>query len=237
MKKPPIPPHEADRLAALHRYEIVDTLPEQEFDDLTLLAAEICGTPIALISLVDSDRQWFKARVGLDATSTHRDLSFCGHVVADEQLLMVSDATQDDRFADNPLVLQDPSIRFYAGAPLVTPDHYILGTLCVIDQQPRSLSDRQVTMLEALSRQVVSQLELRRSLIVEQQVALKQRLFFNHSLDLLCIIGFDDYFKELNSAWERILGYSTGELLAHPFTYWMHEADQAGFQTIWTTLK
>lgn len=171
MKIPPIPFNEADRLAALDRYEILDTLPEQEFDDLALLAAEICGTPIALISLVDKDRQWFKAKVGLTATSTHRDISFCGHAVADERLLMVTDATQDDRFADNPLVQQDPSIRFYAGAPLVTPDHHTLGTLCVIDRTPKTLSDRQIAMLEALSRQVVSQLELRRSLTEQKQAA------------------------------------------------------------------
>ena len=120
MQKPEIPANESDRLLALNRYKVLDTLPEQEYDDLTQLAADICGTPISLISLVDQDRQWFKSRVGLDATETPRDISFCGHAVADGEILNIPDATQDVRFADNPLVLQDPNIRFYAGVPLIT---------------------------------------------------------------------------------------------------------------------
>ena len=163
MKIPSIPHNEAERLSALQRYKVLDTLPEQEFDDLTKLAAAICKTPIALISLVDENRQWFKSRVGLSATETPRDISFCGHVVAEVSLLEVPDATKDNRFADNPLVLDDPSIRFYAGAPLMTPDQYALGTLCVIDREPKKLTAQQIQQLEALSRIVVSQLELRRT--------------------------------------------------------------------------
>ena len=163
MQKPEIPANESDRLLALNRYKILDTLPEQEYDDLTQLAADICGTPISLISLVDQDRQWFKSRVGLDATETPRDISFCGHAVADGEILNIPDATQDVRFADNPLVLQDPNIRFYAGVPLITPDLYPLGTLCVIDRQPRTLTPKQIQQLQALSRLAVGQLELRLS--------------------------------------------------------------------------
>jgi PAS domain S-box-containing protein len=163
MQQPEIPANESDRLLALNRYKILDTLPEQEYDDLTQLAADICGTPISLISLVDHDRQWFKSRVGLDATETPRDISFCGHAVADGEILNIPDATQDVRFADNPLVLQDPNIRFYAGVPLITPDLYALGTLCVIDRQPRNLTPKQIQQLQALSRLAVGQLELRLS--------------------------------------------------------------------------
>ncbi len=184
MRKPILPSNETERLAALHRYNVLDSLPEQEFDDLVLLASEICGTPIALISLVDIDRQWFKSRIGIDASETSRDISFCGHAVADNSLLIVPDATLDERFTDNPLVLHDPNIQFYAGAPLVTPEKYVLGTLCVIDHKPRQLTDRQIQMLSTLSRQVVSQLELRLSLKsqkeanarLEQEVSKRKRV-------------------------------------------------------------
>jgi len=161
MKKPAIPQNEPDRLEALRRYEVLDTLPEQDYDDLTQLAAHICETPIALVSLIDADRQWFESRVGLDAEETPRDISFCGHVVADRQALVVADATRDERFADNPLVAGAPDIRLYAGIPLITPSDHYIGTLCVIDMEPRELDDTQLAALERLSRQVINQLELR----------------------------------------------------------------------------
>jgi PAS domain S-box-containing protein len=171
MKKPQIPLYESERLAALNRYKILDTLPEQEYDDLTQLAADICGTPIALISLVDRDRQWFKSRVGLEATETSRDISFCGHAVAEGAILNIPDTIKDVRFADNPLVIQDPKIRFYVGVPLTTPDRYTLGTLCVIDRQPRELTPKQIQQLQALGRLVMSQLELRLSVEFSERQA------------------------------------------------------------------
>ena len=161
MQKPEIPINESDRLVALDRYKILDTLPEQVYDDLTELAADICGTPIALISLVDKDRQWFKSRVGIEATETLRDISFCGHTVAANAILNVPDASLDPRFADNPLVAKAPNIRFYAGVPLITDDNFALGTLCVINRQPHDLTGQQIRQLEALSRLVISQFELR----------------------------------------------------------------------------
>ena len=179
MQKPQIPLNEPERLAALQRYDILDTLPEQEFDDLTHLAAAISGSLIALISLVDQDRQWFKSKFGIDATETPRDISFCGHVVMNEETLVVSDATQDDRFADNPLVTGEAGIRFYAGTPLVTSDNYVLGTLCVIDRYPRTLTPQQLRQLESLSRLVISQLELRLSDVkltkINQQLAVSNQ--------------------------------------------------------------
>jgi diguanylate cyclase (GGDEF)-like protein len=161
--KAPLPKNEALRVSVLHRYDILDTLAEQAYDDIVFLASQICDVPIALISLIDSDRQWFKARYGIDATETPRDQSFCAHAILDpEQPLVVNDALEDMRFCDNPLVLESPKIRFYAGAPLISPTGEALGTVCVIDSKPRELSEQQVKALQALSRQVSALLEMRR---------------------------------------------------------------------------
>ena len=148
----------------LHAYDILDTLPEKAYEDIVFIASSICGTPISMVSLVDTDRQWYKARLGVDATQTPRNIAFCSHAILEpDKLLIVDDTSRDSRFADNPLVLQQPKIRFYAGAPLITSDGYALGTLCVIDTKPRHLSDKQQEMLRGLSRLVVAQLELRRT--------------------------------------------------------------------------
>ena len=162
MMKPPILAQEAARLEALRGYRILDTAPEQVFDDVTDLASFICQAPIALMSLVDGERQWFKSKVGLQATETHRDHAFCAHAIFKGELLVVEDATMDARFAGNPLVTGDPGIRFYAGAPLLSPDGHGLGTLCVIDRKPRSLSAEQTSALKKLARLLMSQMELRR---------------------------------------------------------------------------
>jgi GAF domain-containing protein len=158
----PIPQNESKRLKVLWQYEVLDTVPEEVFDDLTELAARICEAPIALISLVDEKRQWFKSKVGVTVSETSRDLSFCAYAITQSDLFIVPDATQDKRFANNPLVTSDPKIRFYAGAPLITPDGHALGTLCVIDKVPRELRLEQKEALRILAHHVVSQLELRR---------------------------------------------------------------------------
>jgi GAF domain-containing protein len=160
--KAPVPGAEKKRLKVLWQYEVLDSVPEEVFDDLTELAARICEAPIALITLVDEKRQWFKSTIGITVKETSRDISFCGHAICQSDLFIVPDATRDKRFSHNPLVIADPKIRFYAGAPLVTPDGHALGTLCVIDKVPRELTDDQKQALRVLARHVMTQLELRR---------------------------------------------------------------------------
>ena len=171
---PVMPENEAARLEALHRYCILDTEPERSFDDLTLLASHICGTPMALISLVDADRQWFKSRIGIPISETARAVSFCAHAINHRDLFIVPDARHDERFRDNQLVTGAPEIRFYAGAPLVTPDGHALGTLCVLDRVARTLSREQLEALTALCHQTEAQLELRRH-VLELEQALEER--------------------------------------------------------------
>ena len=221
MRAPESPANEQERLAALARYAILDTAPELAYDEIVQLAAYICGTPIALVSLVDGHRQWFKARHGLDAAETPKEVSFCGHVVEQGAPLVVEDAFADERFADNPLVVGDPKVVFYAGAPLETHDGFTLGSLCVIDHKPRMLSAEQLDMLRALSRLVIRQFEMRRTELAraeaEARAARAQRLrqrYFEVSLDMLCIANFEGYFVELNPAWSKTLGWTVEELCA-----------------------
>ena len=169
--------HEAARLDALHRLEVLDTEPEPAFDDLARVAALICRTPVALVSLIDDTRQWFKARIGIDAHQTPRSVAFCDHAIrSPQEVMIVPDAAEDVRFRDNPLVTGEPNIRFYAGAPLVTGDGFPIGTLCTIDQRPRTLTAEQTDALAVLARQVVTQLELRRANAALQELHDEARL-------------------------------------------------------------
>jgi signal transduction histidine kinase len=158
----PLPAGETDRIAALYDLDVLDTPQEQDYDDIVALASSVCGVPMSLVSLVDTDRQWFKAKVGTDDVETSRDISFCAHAILGRDLLVVPDARDDRRFNDMPSVATDPGIRFYAGAPLTTSDGFALGTLCVVDAEPRKLTLDQLRALRALARQVTAQLELRR---------------------------------------------------------------------------
>jgi len=162
MIAPPIPQDEAERVAALRRYCVLDTLAEPAFDRLTKIAQHLLDTPTVLVSLIDSDRQWFKSKIGVTVNETSRDISFCAHAIKQQELFIIPDATKDLRFSNNPLVISDPKIRFYAGAPLITPDGQALGTLCVIDKVPRELRPEQQQALRVLSRHVMTQLEIRR---------------------------------------------------------------------------
>lgn len=167
-----IPPtgNEAERLAALRDYHVLDTAPERAYDDIAGLAALICQCPIALVSLVDERRQWFKARFGLSMAESPRAFAFCAHALRRKDLLIVPDAAADSRFATNPLVTGEPNIRFYAGAPLTTPSGLTLGTLCVLDRVPRALTALEREVLRALARQVMTQLELRRRLLPPSRI-------------------------------------------------------------------
>lgn len=158
MDIPGKPANERERLAALHELLLVDTEPEQRFDTIVDYAAAEFGVPICLVTLVDEDRQWFKARVGLAVCSTPRDISFCGHAILQSDIFLIEDALLDPRFASNPLVTQDPWIRFYAGAPLVLPAGHAIGTLCIIDSRPRTLSATDLDVLSKLRDMVVAEI-------------------------------------------------------------------------------
>ena len=158
MKTPATPANEQQRLAALYELLLLDTPPEQRFDTIVEFAASEFDVPICLITLLDHDRQWFKARVGLDACSTGRDISFCGHAILQSDVLVIADAALDARFADNPLVTSDPNIRFYAGAPLILPSGMAVGTLCIIDTAPRTLDAVELSILASLRDLLVMEL-------------------------------------------------------------------------------
>lgn len=228
MITPPIPANEDERLYALARYDVLDSPPEESFDALTKLAAELLGVPIALVSIIDAKRQWFKSRYGLEAPETPRELSFCGHVVAINAPLVVPDSLLDERFFDNPLVTGQPVVRSYAGMPLRTKDGFVLGTLCAIDHKPRDFSEKEQEILKTLSDQVIAHLELRsqnQSLRLSQIRTLSYQQFFNLSLDLLCTVDSKFYFLSLNPVWERTLGWTIKELQARPLTELIHSDD------------
>lgn len=205
----PIPKNEQDRLRALRNYEILDSLEESEFDRLTQLASLICDTPMSAVSLIDVDRQWFKSSIGLDAKQTPREQAFCAHTILGESIMEVKDATADNRFKNNALVTGRPDVRFYAGAPLIDPQGYALGSLCVIDTKPKALNEKQRQALSLLADEAIA-------LIVERRQREELRNFekvFNLSNDLVFVGGVDGYFKKINPAFTRLFGWSEDELL------------------------
>ena len=242
MPPAPYPPNEADRIEALIGLEILDTPAERAIDDLTALASLICGTPIAVVSLIDDSRQWFKSILGLDVPETSRDVSFCAHAILGGDLMVVEDAVLDARFADNPLVTGDPRIRFYAGAPLRTPEGHALGTLCVIDRVPRKLTAQQITALGTLSRQVMTHLTMRRALsdLNETARALQTserrfHAFMDHSPAIAFMKDEQGRLVYLNARFEKLFGIKADQVLGKTDFEWIpvevarttHENDRA----------
>ena len=218
------PPNESERLAALQMYEVLDTVAEKEFDDLTRLASYLCGTPIALISLIDSKRQWFKSRIGLEVTETARELAFCSHAILGTDVFEVRNAPEDKRFADNPLVTGAPDIRFYAGAPLTTADGFNLGTVCVIDRVPRALDDKQRDALRIISRQVVHQLELRVSARrLEREATFRQALLDSAVASIISTTP-EGIITTFSRGSEKLLGYTAEEIIGKTTPVLIHDA-------------
>jgi PAS domain S-box-containing protein len=220
---------EAARLAALEAYAIMDSAPEAAFDDIVAIAAQICQVPMALISLIDSERQWFKAAVGLEVQQTPREIAFCAQAIQQDHALVVEDAAADPRFAANPLVTGDPNLRFYAGAQLLTPDGLALGTLCVLDRRPRQLTDAQLSALQALSRQVITQMELRKALAMRHTEAERSRLIIESAVDYAIVsIDLQGRVTSWNPGAERILGWSAAEMRGAELSCIFTPEDTAG---------
>lgn len=240
MKKPEIPANEAARLLKLAEYQVLDTAPEPAFDALTALAAHVVQTPMAVVSLMDSDRQWFKSHHGLELKETPREVSFCAHVVASELPLVVPDTLLDPRFADSPLVTGPAQVRFYAGVPLRTADGFVLGTLCVLGHEPRELSAQQRDLLRMLAHLVMDQLEMRRQTLLLRtrqhalQTDLRQTSDVASRLQSIlesANVGIiettpEGVIREFNPAAERLLGFSAGELVGKATPMVFHDYDE-----------
>jgi len=201
--KAPIPDNEAQRLEALREYRILDTAAEQAYDDITKLAAYLCQVPITMISLVDESRQWFKSKLGVKQQETPRDVAFCAHAILQTEPMIVRDALKDTRFADSSLVTRTPHIRFYAGFPLTSPEGFALGMLCAIDRKPRKLSPEQKKAMQALSRQVMALLELRRVSARMAEALEKVRTLH----ELLPICAWCKRIRDDHGYWKQVEAY------------------------------
>jgi len=223
---------ETRRVAALRELGVLDTLPEAAFDTITATAAQLCGVPIALISLVDAQRQWFKSNFGMPgANETSRDVAFCDHAIRDDALFEVSDATRDPRFADNPYVTGEPDVRFYAGAPIVLPGGERIGTVCVIDRAPRKLDEHQRTMLAHLAVIVAAMLTQRRQLLATAsrlaESELRVRRLYEATPAILHSIGPDGRILNVSDRWLALLGYERDEVIGRMSSEFLTPASQA----------
>lgn len=217
---------ESERLAALARYDILDTPREQGFDDIVELASEICETPIAVVNLIGDGRQWFKAEVGLGVRETPLETSFCGHAILQEDFMLVPDATQDPRFDGNPLVIGEPGLRFYAGALLKTDDGFPIGTLCVLDFKPRELTEQQIRTLQRLARQVMTQLELRRIVRTQSESEAYFRAMADHVPAMVWVTNASGYCTYVNRRWCEFTGQTEAEAEDHGWFHAIHLDDK-----------
>jgi PAS domain S-box-containing protein len=240
MKIAPLPANEAQRLATLKKYNILDTEPETAFTSMVELAAYICQTPIAAISLIDEHRQWFKAIVGIDATETPRDIAFCAHTIL-QDIMIVPDATKDERFFDNPFVSMESGIRFYAGVTLVTPDGYHLGTLCVIDTVPRELSTEQLDAIKTLTSNIVAHLDLRlshqqiRHYVDDLQLA---ATIFESSSEAMIVSDANNRIITVNPAFTTLTGYTYEEVVGkNPSLLKSGKQSPEFYRQMWTELN
>lgn len=240
MLKPAKPANEADRLRALYHLNLLDTEPEERFDRLARMAKRMFQVPIALVSLVDSDRQWFKSKFGLEASETSRDISFCGHAILGTETLVVENALADDRFRDNPLVIEEPKIRFYAGTPIKTPDGFAIGTLCIIDKVARLFRDEDVAMLEDMARMVESEIAALQLATMDELTGVSNRrgfyLIAEHSLTLcvrnkspatLAVIDLDG-FKSINDTYGHGEGDDVLKTIAGFLKTFFRDSDLVG---------
>ncbi|HEX9151803.1 MAG TPA: PAS domain S-box protein [Flavobacterium sp.] len=225
MKIYPIPENEIERLKALKAYSIMDSLPEKEYDSITQLASYICAAPIALVTLLDKERQWFKSSVGLGVTETPRNLSFCQYAIMGNDVYEVNNAKENELFANNPLVTGNPNIQFYAGVPLQDKNGFNLGSLCVIDTKARTLTNEQKNALKLLADQVVLLLDLRKRNADFIKSEREFQNFIELSKDLVCIANVDGFFYKVNPAFTAVLGYSKEELEGKPFIDFIHPED------------
>ena len=218
IKEPLFSVDEHKRLAALDSYAVLDTLPEKEYDAITRLASYICQAPIALITLIDTERQWVKSRVGIEADYIPRADSFCDHVILNDTIFEIQDASKNDTFKDNFQVIGEPFIKFYAGAPLIDPDGHRLGSLCVIDRVPRKLTEEQLDALRTLANEVMSHMVLRRQKReLEASVEIHKEFYtlFNSSSEIHCIAAADSTIELINDTVTDILGYDRSDMVGH----------------------
>lgn len=241
MKVAPLPSNEAERLAELRKYNILDTEPEAAFSGMTQLAAYICQTPFAAISLVDEHRQWFKAIVGADVSETPRDIAFCAHTILTPDPMVIPNVLEDDRFFDNPVVAGLLNLRFYAGVPLVTPAGFRLGTLCVFDQQPRQLTQQQIDAIKTLANSVMAHLDLRlshkqiRKYVDDLQLAAS---IFDSASESMLVTDAENRIITVNPAFTAITGYEADEVVGrNPSVLSSGKQGEDFYQKMWASLE
>ena len=221
MRKPSPPGNEVQRLEALKRYHILDTENDADFDRLTQLASLICEVPISLITLIDEHRQWFKSKTGIHISELPRNLSICQYVIQEQAAIVVEDSAVDERFRNDPVVTNNPGLRFYAGYPLVDPNGFALGTLCVLDQKPKKINQSQNKALQLIAAEAMSLIVAKRQ---KEELENFEKLFENSS-DLICVAGTDGFLKKINPAFENLLGWDRKFLLDSLFIDLVHPED------------